>query len=216
MPVARISSMTRAGEHLAGIVAGRVARVGAERVRAVQMPRRDRRRGVPPHRRVVQHDRHAVRHERLALRIAVRRASRASCPDTGYDRPCGRWQPEALNAMPASIAAYIISLRASKSFASRTARTWNSPTRRQRLRSEQVGERIRALRHRTRDAARRIEPARPRARGRRLERVAHAVEAGGRDDVRRQRSRHFGIDQRDRRDQPARDDAGLRVERRRA
>jgi len=40
----------------------------------------------------------------------------------------GKWQPAALNAMPASIAAYIISVRASLSDASSTARTRYCPT----------------------------------------------------------------------------------------
>ena len=94
-----------------------------------------RRRRVPPHRRIVEHDRHAVRDERLALRIAGDVPVLASSPDTAYDRPCGRWQPAALNAMPASIAAYIISVRASVSDASLTARTRNLPTLLQRLAS---------------------------------------------------------------------------------
>ena len=38
MPVARISSITRPRQHLAGVVRRRAARVGAEALRAVQVP----------------------------------------------------------------------------------------------------------------------------------------------------------------------------------
>ena len=63
------------------------------------------------------------------------------------------------------------------------------------------------------DAVRRIEPSRIRARSERFERVAHAVEAGRGDGVAGKVRVTVGIDQRDVGNQPARDDAGLGVER---
>ena len=61
--------------------------------------------------------------------------------------------------MPASIAAYIISVRASMSVASLTARTRILADALQRLGRQAVGKRIRALRHRAARTARRIRAA---------------------------------------------------------
>ena len=199
MPVARISSITRpASTSPASSARGAVATFGAEALRAVQVPLRAARRGVAPHRRIVEHDRHAVRHERLARRDNRARGNRARAPTPRTTSPCGRWQPAALNAMPASIAAYIISVRASMSDASLTARTRNLPTPLSASAASVSENGLAPCDTGRADAARRDSSRRGQAsRGQRFERVAHAVEAARRDDVLRQRRGDARIDQRD-------------------
>ena len=176
----------------------------------MHVPLRATRRRVTPDRRIVEHDRHAVRNQRLAQRVA-RQAEVARKPRDRIREPVRQMAARRIERDSREH-------RGVHHFGSRLhiARIADGahqilPHTLQRFGSQAVGERVGALRYGPACAACRVETPRPWPGGQRFQGVTHAIETAGGDHTPRQCRSHFGIDQRDRRGQPPRNDSRLGV-----